>query len=68
MALAIVGYLLILVDPQNGYLSSDSSGPMIVGIIFLTVFGIVSLGTWAYFRFRPAREGGDRPGEVAIEG
>jgi len=65
MVLAIVGYVLILIDPQNGYLSSSSQAPTIVGIIFLVVFGIVSLGTWAYFRFRPARVGGDRPGEVA---
>jgi hypothetical protein len=64
-ALSVFGYLLILVDPANGYLSDDSRTPMIVGIIFLVTFGIVSIGTWAYFRFRPARAGGDRPGEVA---
>jgi len=64
-ALAIFGYLLILVDPANGYLSSSSQGPMIIGICFLVGFGIVSIGTWAYFRYRPARSGGDRPGEVA---
>jgi hypothetical protein len=64
-ALAIFGYLLILVDPANGYLSSSSQGPMIIGIAFLVGFGIVSIGTWAYFRYRPARSGGDRPGEVA---
>jgi len=62
-ALAIFGYLLILVDPANGYLSNDSQAPMLVGIVFLVTFGIVSFGTWAYFRYRPARTGGDRPGE-----
>ena len=67
-ALAILGYLLILVDPANGYLSNDSRTPMLVGIIFLVGFGTISIGTWAYFRFRPARAGGDRPGEVAAEG
>jgi hypothetical protein len=54
-ALAVFGYLLILVDPANGYLSDDSRTPMIVGIVFLLVFGIVSIGTWAYFRYRPLR-------------
>jgi hypothetical protein len=54
-ALAVMGYLLILVDPANGYLSDDSRTPMLVGLIFLLTFGVVSLGTWAYFRYRPAR-------------
>jgi hypothetical protein len=66
-ALAVMGYLLILVDPANGYLSDNSRTPTIIGIIFLVTFGIVSLGTWAYFRYRPARVGGDRPGEVAAD-
>ena len=68
MALAIVGYLLILVDPANGYLSDDSIGPMIIGTVFLIGFGAVSLGTWAYFRFRPGRPDADRTGEVVLEG
>ena len=38
---------------------------MLVGIVFLITFGLVSIGTWAYFRYRPARTGGDRPGEVS---
>lgn len=63
-ALAVFGYLLILVDPANGYLSDDSRTPMIVGIIFLVAFGTISVSTWAYFRYRPARKGGDRPGEA----
>jgi hypothetical protein len=63
-ALSVMGYLLILVDPANGYLSDDSRTPMLVGVIFLLTFGIVSLGTWAYFRFRPKRLGIDRPGEA----
>ena len=52
-ALAVFGYLLILVDPANGYLSSDSQAPMVVGIVFLVGFGVISLGTWAYFRYDP---------------
>ena len=53
--LAIFGYLMILVDPANGYLSDNSRTPTLVGIIFLVAFGVVSLGTWAYFRFRRPR-------------
>ena len=66
-ALSVMGYLLILVDPANGYLSDDSRTPMLIGVIFLVTFGIVSLGTWAYFRYRPANTGGDRPGEAPAE-
>jgi hypothetical protein len=40
---------------------------MMIGIVFLVTFGIVSIGTWAYFRYRPARAGTDRPGEAAAE-
>ena len=61
---AIFGYLMILVDPANGYLSDDSRTPVLVGIIFLVIFGVVSIGTWAYFTYRPARTGGDRLGEA----
>ncbi len=62
--LSVMGYLLILIDPANGYLSDNSKTPTIIGIIFLVGFGIVSFGTWAYFRYRPAKVGGDRPGEA----
>lgn len=64
-ALAIFGYLLILLDPANGYMSNDSQAPMLVGVIFLVVVGVVSLGTWAYFRYRPKRAG---PGSPTLGG
>jgi hypothetical protein len=67
-ALSVMGYLLILVDPANGYLSDDSRTPMLIGMIFLVTFGVVSLGTWAYFRYRPARPSGDASGEVPAQG
>jgi hypothetical protein len=64
-AFAIFGYVLILVNPVNGYLSNDSIIPMLIGVAFLVGFGILSFATWAYFRYRPAREGLDRRGEDA---
>jgi len=66
---AVFAYVMVLVDPTNGYFSTGSSTPSIIGIVFLVAFGIVSVGTWAYFRYRPQRGGEDepdRPGE-AIE-
>jgi hypothetical protein len=62
-ALAVFGYLLILVDPANGYLSDDSRTPMLIGVIFLVVFGAISIGTWAYFRFRPKRAPAGEPAD-----
>jgi hypothetical protein len=68
-ALAVLAYLLILVDPSSGYLSDNSRTPMIMGVAFLVGFGIVSIGTWVFFHFRPEHAGEDRPGEVPeIEG
>ena len=60
----IFAYLMILVDPANGYLSDNSRTPTIVGLVFLVAFGIVSVGTWAYFRYRPKGARLDRPGEA----
>lgn len=36
--------------------------PMLVGNIFVVMFGVASPGAWAYFRYRPARPGLNRPG------
>jgi hypothetical protein len=63
-ALSVFAYLLILVDPANGYLSDSSRTPTIVGLMFLVTFGIVSIGTWAYFRYRPARVVVEATGET----
>lgn len=64
-ALSVFAYLLVLVDPANGYLSESSRTPTLVGLVFLASFGIVSVGTWAYFRYRPGAPALDRPGEGA---
>ncbi len=65
-AASVFAYIVVIVDPRNGALSNDRQTPMVVGVIFLIAFGTVSIGTWAYFRFRPDRgrpETADRPGE-----
>ena len=61
--------LVVAVMAAVGYIAQRcifnfTIGPDPLPAILVT-FGIVSVGTWAYFRFRPARAGGDRPGEVA---
>jgi hypothetical protein len=67
-AASVFAYVMVLVDPANGYFSTGSSTPSIIGITFLVAFGVVSVGTWAYFRYRPQRghddSEPDRPGEA----
>lgn len=55
-ALAVAAYLIVLVNPTSGYLSDDSRAPMLIGIAFLVTFGVISLGTWLYFRVRESPE------------
>ena len=45
-------FLLVLVNPTSGYLADSSRTPLltILGLLFL--FTVISVGFWAYFRFR----------------
>jgi hypothetical protein len=52
--LAAFGFVHILLRPDSGYLAAAGSRAT-VAILFVA-FGILSVGFWAYFRFRPARE------------
>jgi hypothetical protein len=47
------GFVHILLRPDSGYVASTSSRTTVIGLFI--VFGVLSLGFWAYFRFRPAR-------------
>jgi hypothetical protein len=45
----------ILLNPQSGYLADSSRTPFLTIVALFLCFGAVSIGFWAYFRFRPAR-------------
>jgi hypothetical protein len=62
---SVVAYLVILVNPTSGYLSDDSRTPMWVGVAFLVAFGILSIHTWAWFRFRGGRARAAEAGAAA---
>jgi hypothetical protein len=51
--LAAFGFVHVLLRPDSGYVASNASRATVV--ILFVVFGLVSVGFWAYFRFRPAR-------------
>jgi hypothetical protein len=52
--LAAFGFVHVLLRPDSGYVAPAGSRATVV--ILFVLFGIVSIGFWAYFRFRPARE------------
>ena len=52
--LAAFGFVHILLRPDSGYVASASSRLTVV--VLFVAFGVASIGFWAYFRFRPARE------------
>lgn len=52
-ALSAFGFLHVLVNPQSGYLADSTRTPMLTIVILFAIFGLVSVGLWSYFRFRP---------------
>ena len=52
LGLAMLGFLLILVNPTSGYLADSSRTPMVTIVALLLLFGLGSVLFWAYFRFR----------------
>jgi hypothetical protein len=51
--LVAFGFVHILLRPDSGYIASTSS--RLTVIVLFVAFGVLSIGFWAYFRFRPAR-------------
>ena len=45
----------ILIGPNSGYLANLSGTALLAAFSVFLVFSVVTLGFWAYFRFRPAR-------------
>ncbi|HEX3711692.1 MAG TPA: FGLLP motif-containing membrane protein, partial [Trebonia sp.] len=52
-ALCAFAFVHILLRPDSGYVAASSSRWTVVALF--VGFGILSVGFWAYFRFRPAR-------------
>jgi len=46
-------FAYIMLEPNVGYLGSTRVSPLIPAIILFVIFGLASVGFWAYFRFRP---------------
>ena len=53
--LGLFGLLHVLVNPTSGYLADASRTPLLTIVILFVAFAIVSVGLWAYFRFRRSR-------------
>jgi len=53
--LGVFAFAHILLNPQSGYLSDSSRTPFLTIVALFLGFGVVSVGFWGYFRFRPAR-------------
>ena len=51
--LCAFAFVHILLRPDSGYVAASSSRWTV--LVLFVAFGILSVGFWAYFRFRPAR-------------
>jgi hypothetical protein len=54
-ASGVFAFVHILLQPSSGYVGHTQAGQKWVVIALFVGFGILSIGFWAYFRFRPAR-------------
>ena len=57
-ALFLIGafaFAHLLIGPATGYLSDLSWPALIAAVAAFVAFGVLSLGFWGYFRFRPVR-------------
>ncbi|HJV09806.1 MAG TPA: FGLLP motif-containing membrane protein [Acidimicrobiales bacterium] len=51
--LGIFGVVHVLLAPNAGYVG-HTTGEVTIGVLVIfTIFGLISVGTWAYFRYRP---------------
>ncbi len=46
-------FLHIIVNPSSGYLVDTTTVPLAKALALLIAFGAVSVGLWAWFRYRP---------------
>ncbi len=51
--LGTVGFLHVIVNPSSGYLVDTTTVPLVKALALLLLFGGISVGLWAWFRYRP---------------
>jgi hypothetical protein len=51
--LGLFAFIVIFLNPANGYLPPSGSVPFVVALILFVAFGAASILFWSYFRFRP---------------
>ena len=51
-AVSAFAFVAVLINPASGYLSNTRQIPLLVALALFTVFAVVSLSFWGYFRFR----------------
>jgi hypothetical protein len=56
LGIGAFGFFHILINPASGYLSDTSRTPLLTVIGLLVGFSALSIGFWAWFRFRPPAE------------
>jgi hypothetical protein len=56
-ALALYLFVHVLLVPSAGYLGQSTKATTTVTIALFAGFGVLSLGFWAWFRFRPEKTG-----------
>jgi hypothetical protein len=52
--LSLFGFVHILISPSSGYVSELSPSAFVAALGVFAGFGAISIGTWLYFRVRPA--------------
>ncbi len=52
LAIGAFAFFHVLINPASGYLSDTSRTPLLTVIALLVGFTLVSVGVWAWFRFR----------------
>ena len=65
--LGVLLFLHVIVNPSSGYLVDTTTVPLIKAAALLVVFGGVSIGLWAWFRYRPMERLRERAAARATE-
>ena len=55
LGIGLFAFFHVLINPASGYLSDTTRTPLFTVIGLLVGFGLLSVGFWGYFRYRPER-------------